>query len=99
MLENSHGSVDKLVELMGEKVGVENCRREGNTVTLIYPVSQCVCGWNPQRPMNPNDPYCDCSAANNQLLFETVHGKPVSVKVAESQRRNGAHCKFIIQLS
>lgn len=99
LLVDSQGSMDKLVELMGKIVGQENCRREGNTVTLIYPAGKCVCGWNPKRPVNPNDPYCDCSAANNQLLFETVNGKPVTVKVAESPRRGGAHCKFIIQLS
>jgi len=99
MLADSQGSMDKLVELMGKVVGPENCRREGNTITLIYPVDKCVCGWNPQRPVNPNDPYCDCSASNNQTLFETVHGKPVSVKVAGSPRRTGEHCKFILQLS
>ncbi len=98
LIADSHGSVDKLVELMGKIVGGENCTRSGDTVTLIYPVSKCVCGWNPQRPVNPKDPYCDCSAANNQLLFETVSAKPVSVKVAESPRRGGAHCRFIIQL-
>jgi len=98
MLEESQGSVDKLVELMGKVVGAENCRREADTVTLIYPVDKCVCGWNPKRPVDPKDPYCDCSAANNQLLFETVSGKPVKVKVAESPRRGGVHCRFIIQL-
>ncbi len=98
LIEESHGSVDRLVELMGKIVGAENCRREGNTVTLIYPAGKCVCGWNPQRPVSPDDPYCDCSAANNQLLFETVSGKPVNVKVAESPRRGGLHCRFIIHL-
>ncbi len=99
LIDDSHGSVEKLVELMGKIVGAEDCTRTGDTVTLIYPVDKCVCGWNPQRPVNPKDPYCDCSAANNQLLFETVSGKPVSVTVAQSQRRNGARCKFIIRLS
>jgi hypothetical protein len=99
LIEESHGSVDKLVELMGKIVGAENCRREGDTVTLIYPTGKCVCGWNPQRPVSPHDPYCDCSAANNQLLFETVSGNPVNVKVAESPRRGGSHCRFIIHLS
>lgn len=98
LIDDSHGSLDNLVELMGKIVGAENCRREGNTVILIYPVSKCVCGWNPQRPTDPNDPYCNCSAANNQLLFETVSGKTVNVNVAESPRRGGAHCRFIIHL-
>lgn len=98
LIDDSHGDVNKLVELMGKLVGAENCTRAGDTVTLVYPVDHCVCGWNPKRPVNAKDPYCDCSAANNQLLFSTVMGKPVSVKVAESQRRNGARCRFIVHL-
>jgi hypothetical protein len=99
LIADSQGSVDKLVELMGKIVGAENCRREGNTVTLVYPVTKCVCGWSPDRPPTPDDPYCNCSAANNQSLFETVSGRPVSVKVLESPRRGGSHCRFHIQIA
>ena len=98
MIANSNGSTDKLVELMGKIVGAENCRRSGNQVSLVYPVNKCVCGANPQRPANPNDPYCECSAANNQALFESVSGRPVSVKVLESPRRGGKVCRFDILL-
>ena len=99
LIEDSQGSVDKLVELMGKIVGPANCKREGDLVTLIYPVDKCVCGWSPQRAPAADDPYCECSKANNQLLFETVAGKPVRVQVVESQRRNGAHCRFLIHLA
>jgi hypothetical protein len=99
LIEKSAGSLDKLVELMGKIVGPENCTRSGNTVTLVYPVTKCVCGWSPQLPPIPNDPYCDCSAANNQDLFETVSGRPVDVKVIESPRRGGVHCRFVLRLS
>lgn len=98
LIANSHGDVDKLIELMGKIVGPDNCRRSGNEVTLIYPVNKCVCGWSPSRPPTPNDPYCECSAANNQALFESVGGKAVSVKVLESPRRGGTHCRFAIHL-
>src|SRR5579862_9526234 len=74
LIQDSQGDTDKLVELMGNIVGPENCRREGQLVTLIYPVAHCVCGWSPQRAPMPDDPYCECSKANNQLLFQTVHG-------------------------
>src|SRR3974390_2746821 len=70
LIEQSNGDVDKLVELMGKIVGAENCRRSGNQVTLIYPQGRCVCGWSPKRPATPNDPYCECSAANNQTIFQ-----------------------------
>lgn len=98
LIANSHGDVDKLVELMGKIVGAENCRRSSSEVTLVYPVSKCVCGWSPSRPPTPNDPYCECSAANNQALFEAVSGRAVSVKVLESPRRGGTHCRFAIHL-
>jgi hypothetical protein len=100
LIRESQGDVDKLVELMGKIVGPENCRREGNLVTLIYPAGQCVCGWSPKRAPMPDDPYCECSRANNQLLFETVSGKPVHVEVADSPRRHaGARCRFLIHLT
>jgi predicted hydrocarbon binding protein len=99
LIEDSQGSVDKLVELMGKIVGPENCRREGNKITLVYPVTKCICGWSPARAPSPDDPYCNCSAANNQLLFQTVYGKPVKVNVVESPRRGGQHCRFDIQLA
>jgi hypothetical protein len=98
LIVDSEGNVDKLVELMGKIVGPENCRREGNTVTLIYATTKCLCSSNPVRPASPDDPYCNCSAANNQLLFETVSGKPVTISVLESPRRGGQHCKFDIRL-
>jgi len=99
LIRDSGGDVDKLVELMGRIVGPDNCRREGDLVTLIYPASQCVCGWSPKRAPMPDDPYCECSKANNRLLFETVCGKPVQVEVADSPRRHaGAHCRFLIRV-
>jgi hypothetical protein len=55
LIEKSAGSLDKLVELMGKIVGPENCTRAGNTVTLVYPVTKCVCGWSPQRQPMPDD--------------------------------------------
>jgi len=98
LIADSQGDVDKLVELMGKIVGAENCTREGNTIKLVYPVTKCVCTANPVRAASPDDPYCNCSAANNQLLFATVSGKPVSVKVTDSPRRGGQHCVFDIRL-
>lgn len=98
LIADSNGDIDKLVELMGKIVGPANCTRKGDSVTLVYPVDHCVCGWSPKRPVSAKDPYCDCSAANNRTLFETVRGKPVDVKVLQSQRRNGKNCTFLIHL-
>lgn len=99
LIDQSTGSVDKLVELMGKIVGPDNCTRSGKTVKLLYPVTKCVCGWSPDRAPTADDPYCECSAENNRTLFETVAGKPVSARVLSSPRRGGLHCTFELKLS
>jgi len=99
LIAQSAGSVDKLVELMGKIVGPANCTRSSDTISLVYPVSKCVCGWSPERPPMPDDPYCECSAENNRTLFETVAGRPMSAKVLTSPRRGGEHCTFEIKLA
>ena len=99
LIAQSAGSLDKLVELMGKIVGPANCTRSGNTITLVYPVSKCVCTANPERSPSADDPYCECSAENNRTLFETVAGRPVSAKVLTSPRRGGEHCTFEIKLA
>ena len=63
LVADSHGDVDELVRLMGKIVGPANCRRDGDTVTLVYPSGKCGCGWSPKRDPSPDDPYCDCSKA------------------------------------
>ncbi len=99
LIADSNGSIDKLVELMGKIVGAANCTRAGDFVTLVYPTEKCVCGWSPTRPVSARDPYCDCSASNNRTLFESVRGKPVTVKVLDSPRRTGKSCTFLIHLA
>lgn len=98
LIADSNGDVDKLVALMGQIVGPENSTREGDTVTLIYPSGKCGCGWNPKREPVADDPFCECSKANNQALFETVSGRPVHAEVVESPRRGGKQCRFVIRL-
>jgi len=98
LVADSHGDVDELVRLMGQIVGPANCRRDGDTITLVYPSGKCGCGWSPKRDPSPDDPYCDCSKANNQRLFEIVSGRPVQARVTDSPRRNGKPCRFVIQL-
>jgi len=99
LIDQSAGNVDKLVELMRKIVGPANCTRAGNTISLVYPVTKCVCGWSPDRAPLPDDPYCECSAENNRTLFETVAGKPVRAKVLSSPRRGGLHCTFELTLA
>ncbi len=53
------------MKLMGKLVGLENCKREGDEVTLACPVKKCACGRSPERAPMKDDPYRNCSAANN----------------------------------
>lgn len=99
LIAESQGDVDKLVELMGKIVGPQNCTRTGDIIELIYPTDKCGCGWSPKREQpDPNDPYCACSKANNQRLFEIVSGRKVQAVVTESPRRGGKRCRFVIEL-
>jgi hypothetical protein len=99
LIADSQGDVDKLVELMGKIVGPQNCTRTGDSIELIYPTDKCGCGWSPKREQpDPNDPYCECSKANNQRLFEIVSGRKVKAVVTESPRRGGKRCRFVIEL-
>ncbi len=95
----SRGDLDALVTLMGKIVGPANCRREGDTVTLVYPMGKCGCGRSPVRAPVADDPYCECSKANNRELFSLVAGRPVRVEVVESPRRGGGVCRFLIHLA
>lgn len=98
LIADSNGDLNKLVELMGKIVGPENCTRDGDVVTLVYPSGKCGCTANPKRDPTPDDPYCECSKANNRTLFEVVSGRAVSARVVESPRRGGAVCRFVITL-
>ncbi len=97
LIADSQGDVNKLVELMGKIVGPENCTRQGDVVTLVYP-QKCGCVANPKREPSPDDPYCECSKSNNQTLFQIVSGRAVSARVVESPRRGGQVCRFLITL-
>ncbi len=75
--------------------------RDGDIVHVRYgEVSrQCYCPAAKFRPPKPNDLHCECTRSTHQTIFETALGRPIRVEVAESLRRGGKTCHFLVHLT
>ena len=75
--------------------------KEGETIHIRYgEVSkQCYCPAANYRVSKPNDIHCECTRNTHKTIFETALGKPFRVEIAESLRRGGKTCHFIVCLS
>jgi predicted hydrocarbon binding protein len=95
LIQDAKGSVDALLGSFGKSVGPENAVREGDELHLRYP--KCFC------PMVSagTDPipaeYCECGRGFVLEAFSAVAGKPVTVELAESIKRGGSVCHFVIR--
>lgn len=89
------GSVKKLVEAYSKNF---EAWEEGKTVHIRYGAisKQCYCPVAKQLPVQADDLMCECTRATHQAVFETALGKPVKAVVAESLRRGGKTCHFIL---
>jgi len=89
------GSVKNLVEAYKKNF---EAWEEGNKVHIRYgEVSkQCYCPVAKQLPVHEDDLMCECTRATHQTVFETALGRPVKAIVAESLRRGGKTCHFIL---
>jgi hypothetical protein len=94
---NSNGELDKLLENYSKNFEVW---KEGMTVHIRYgEVSDhCYCPAANYRPAKPNDIHCECTRNTHKAIFETALGRPFRVEVAESLRRGGKTCHFIVYL-
>ena len=92
------GSLDKLIETYSKNFEIW---KEGETVHIRYgEVSKsCYCPAANYRPSKPNDIHCECTRNTHKTIFETALGRPFRVDVAESLRRGGKTCHFIVYLS
>jgi hypothetical protein len=97
LARDGQGDVDRLVEVLKRNFEVW---REGEQVHIRYgEVSQgCYCPAAVYRPAKPNDLHCHCSRTSHQTIWETALGRPVRVEIAESVRRGGRTCHFIVHL-
>jgi hypothetical protein len=92
---NSHGDLEKLIENYSRNFEVW---KDGATVHIRYGAvsSQCYCPAANYRTPKPNDIHCECTRNTHKTIFETALGKPVRVEIAESLRRGGQTCHFIV---
>jgi hypothetical protein len=74
--------------------------REGSRVHIRYGEvsSGCYCPAARFRPARPDDLHCECTRTTHQTIFETALGRPFHVEVAESVRRGGKTCHFVVHL-
>jgi hypothetical protein len=95
---NGKGDLDKLIEAYRKNFEIW---KDGNTVHIRYgEVSNgCYCPAANYRTPKPNDIHCECTRNTHRTIFETALGKPFRVEIAESLRRGGKTCHFIVYLS
>jgi hypothetical protein len=95
---NGSGDLDKLIESYKKNFEIW---KDGDTVHIRYgEVSKyCYCPAANYRTPKPNDIHCECTRNTHKAIFETALGRPFRVDVAESLRRGGKTCHFIVHLS
>jgi hypothetical protein len=95
---NGSGDLDKLLESYKKNFEIW---KNGNTVHIRYgEVSKnCYCPAANYRVSKPNDIHCECTRNTHKTIFETALGKKFRVEIAESLRRGGKTCHFIVYLS
>jgi hypothetical protein len=92
------GNLDALIEAYRKNFEIW---REGETVHIRYGEvsSGCYCPAAKYRPPKPHDLHCECTRTTHQTIFETALGRPFRVEIAESLRRGGKTCHFVVHLS
>jgi hypothetical protein len=75
--------------------------KEGETIHIRYgEVSkQCYCPAANYRTAKPDDIHCECTRNTHKTIFDTALGEKFRVEIAESLRRGGKTCHFIVYLS
>jgi len=75
--------------------------QEGDLVHIRYGEvsNRCYCPAANYRPAKPHDVHCECTRSTHQTIFETALGRPFKVDIAESLRRGGKTCHFIVHLA
>ena len=92
------GDLDKLIAAYKKNFEIW---KEDDKVHIRYgEVSkQCYCPAANYRPAKPDDIHCECTRNTHKAVFEAALGKPFRVDVAESLRRGGKTCHFIVYLT
>jgi hypothetical protein len=95
---NGSGDLDKLIESYRKNFEIW---KDGDTVNIRYgEVSKnCYCPAANYRTPKPDDIHCECTRNTHKAIFETALGRTFKVDIAESLRRGGKTCHFIVHLS
>jgi len=93
----SNGNLETLIENYKKNFEIW---RDGNEVHIRYGEvsNQCYCPAANYRKPLPNDIHCECTRNTHKAIFETALGKPFRVDVAETLRRGGKTCHFIVYI-
>ena len=91
-------NLEKLIEAYKKNFEIW---RDGERVHIRYGEvsNRCYCPAANYRPAKPNDIHCECTRTTHQTIFETALGRPFKVDIAESLRRGGKTCHFVVHLS
>lgn len=94
----SDGSLEKLIENYKRNFEIW---KEGDQVHIRYGEvsNQCYCPAANYRAAKPNDIHCECTRNTHKAIFDTALGKSHKVEVAESLRRGGKTCHFVVYLT
>jgi hypothetical protein len=97
MAVTGRDNLEKLIEAYDRNFEIW---REGNVVHIRYGETseQCYCPVARHRPAVENDLHCECTRGTHQAVFETALGRPFKVEIAESLRRGGKTCHFLVYL-
>ncbi len=92
------GNVDKLIEAYSQNFEIW---KDGENVHIRYGKKSpgCYCPAAKYREPKTNDLHCECTRTTHQTIFETALGKPFKVDIAETVRRGGQTCHFIVHLT
>ncbi len=90
--------LDKLIEAYSKNFEIW---KDGDKVHIRYGEvsSKCYCPAANYRKPKPDDIHCECTRNTHKTIFETALGRPFHVEIAESLRRGGKTCHFIVSLS
>ncbi len=92
------GELEKLIEAYSKNYEIW---KEENTVHIRYgEISNgCYCPAAKYRIPKPNDLHCECSRTTHQTIFEMALKRQFKIDIAESVRRGGKTCHFIVHLT
>jgi hypothetical protein len=91
------GNLEKLIDAYQQNFEIW---KDENTVHIRYGETSkgCYCPAAKYRTPKTEDLHCECTRTTHQTIFETALRRPFKVDIAESLRRGGKTCHFIVHL-